>query len=264
MKTRKGILLCGLFALSVTWPAAAGAAEKVTVGLDRHYNHETRGGRPYHYAWEDTRASGYSQFGQLLRGLGAEITSVRNPASKQALAGVDIYIIVDPDTPKETKNPNYIEDEAIEAIVEWVHGGGVLVLLNNNEGETEFEHVNKLAGRFGITFNQDTRFGIHADPQKLQMHSFPDHPFFKGVEKLHMRSICTLTVKPPAKEVYNFQGDSIMALCQHGKGTVFALGDPWIYNEYIKFHDNIPCAKNVFGWLIEKTRQPGYPNGDKP
>ncbi len=174
-------------------------------------------------------------------------------------------MIVDPDTPKETKRPNYIQDKEIEAIVAWVKGGGVLMLLNNNKGDTEFEHMNRLAGRFGITFNEDVRLGVRAKPEKLklQLHSLPDHPFFKGVKKLHMRSICTLSIKPPAEEVYKLDGDTIMAVCRYGKGTVFAVGDPWGYDEYINFADNVPCLKNVFRWLIDRAKHPSK-KGNQP
>ena len=103
-------------------------------------------------------------------------------------------MIVAPNTPEKVKQPNYIERDAVAAIADWVRDGGVLVLLNNGKGYSEFEHMNQLAGRFGIRFNEDIRFGLDADPTKLQMHSFPDHPFFRGVRRLHMRSICTLAV----------------------------------------------------------------------
>ena len=232
----------------------AAEAKKVVVALDRCYNHETRKGKPYHYAWEDTTSAGYSELQKLLQNLGAKTISLNKPASRETLAGVDIYMIVNPNTRDKVPDPMFIEDDAIEAIVAWVKAGGVLVLFNNDKAHAEFEHMNQLASRFGITFNQDVRFGLGADPKKLQMHSFPDHPFFRGVEKLHMRSICTLKVQAPAEVVYRFQGDNIMALCRLGKGTVFALGDPWGYNEYIGFFDNRKCLTNLFRWLIERTR----------
>jgi len=221
----------------------------VVVGLDYYYNHEFRNGKQYHYTWEDVDQTGYSKLGELVRGLGAKTVSIRGPASQKALADVDIYIIVDPDTPRETKEPHYILDQEIEAIVAWVKRGGVLVLLGNNKDQVEFEHFNKLAGRFGVTFNEDTRKNS-MDRKKLLMHSFPDHPLFKNVKGLYIRGMSTLTVRQPAKEIYNFQGDGIMAVCRAGKGSVFALGDPWCYNEYIDREDNRQCVTNLFEWLI--------------
>lgn len=222
---------------------------KAVVGLDYYYNHEIRAGKQFHYTWEDTEQTGYSKLGELLRSLGAKTVSVRESASEKSLRDVDVYIIVDPDTPRETKNPHYIEDKEIDAIVDWVSRGGVLVLLGNNEDQAEFGHFNKLAGRFGITFNEDTRKNS-IDRKKLLMHSFPDHPCFENVEGLYIRGICTLKVEKPAEEIYNFQGDSIMAVCRCGKGMVFAVGDPWCYNEYINHADNRQCVANLFKWLI--------------
>jgi hypothetical protein len=237
-----------------TLEAELDAAGRPVVALDRYYNHETRDGRPYHYAWEDTTPAGYSELEKLIQGLGAKTISIDRPASKESLAKVSLYMIVAPNTPEKVKQPNTIEPDAVEAIADWVRDGGVLVLFNNGKGYAEFEHMNQLAGRFGIRFNEDTRFGLDADPAKLQMHSFPDHPFFQGVKKLHMRSICTLAVEPPARTVYAFQGDNIMAVCAHGKGTVFALGDPWGYNEYIGAFDNRTGLANVFRWLLARAQ----------
>jgi len=257
---RAGRFLCPV----ILWAAAAQAfgAEGPVVGLDRYYHHETRDGKQVHYAWEDTSPGGYSKLAAIIEGLGARTTSITKPASQGTLAGVDVYLIVNPDTPKTVPDPNYIDDAAVEAIDAWVKAGGVLVLLNNDRDHAEFAHMNKLAGRFGIAFNEDVLLGVADDPQKkLQLHAFPDHPFFKGVQKLHMRSISTLRVQPPAQEVYRFQDRTIVAVCRHGKGTVFALGDPWGYNEYADAYDNRAGLTNVFGWLLDQARtaRPGLP-----
>ncbi len=225
------------------------------VALDRHYHRETRDGNPYHYAWEDTLPSGYSELQKVIEALGAKTVSLTEPASAKTLSDVDVYMLVAPGTPDMDPSVKQLDDGAIEAIVAWVKAGGVLVLLNNDKDHAEFEHMNKLAERFGIGFNEDVRFGVGADPTKLQMHSFPEHSLFRGVKKLHMRSICTLSVREPAEVVYRFQGDDIMATCRRGKGTVFALGDPWGYNEYIGFFDNRTGLRNLFGWLLSRVHE---------
>lgn len=250
MPSRHFLLLAVLLAMA---PQSRGDGRPV-VGLDRYYHHEMRNGKPYHYAWEDTEASGYSELQKLIEGLGAVTTSLTQPASKKTLSDLDIYMLVTPGTPEGAPPPNYLDASAIDAIVAWVQAGGVLMLLNNDKDHAEFTHTNRLAQRFGITFNGDVRFGLKADPRKLQMHTFPAHPFFQGVSKLHMRSVSTLTVKPPAEVVYRYEGDAIMAVSSYGKGTVFALGDPWGYNEYIDYFDNRTALKNVFGWLLTRAK----------
>ena len=115
-----------------------------TVGLDYYYNNEWRDGKRYHYVWEDTTLSGYSELGKIIKGLGAQITSLTDAPTKKSLSNIDIYIIVDPDTPAETKKPNYIEREARKVIKDWVSNGGTLVLLANDSLNCEFTHLNLL------------------------------------------------------------------------------------------------------------------------
>lgn len=51
-----------------------------------------------------------------------------------------------------------------------------------------------------------------------------------------------------------------MAVAKYGKGTVFALGDPWIYNEYLdgrklpKDFDNYKAAEDWVKWLIKQAK----------
>jgi unsaturated rhamnogalacturonyl hydrolase len=241
-----------LTACVATGVAQAKTQEKPTVGLDHFYNHELRGEKQWHYTWDDKAPSGYSELGGVVEKLGGRPVAVRQAASADALEGVDVYIIVDPDTNKETKHPNYICPKAAKAIADWVRGGGVLVLMNNNAGNAEFEHMNRLAGQFGIQFNEDSRNngGI---PSKT-MDALPDHPFFEGCDKLHMVGICTLSVEPPAEAAYTHQGDVIMATAKLGDGTVFALGDPWIYNEYMDHQDNRQSITNIFRWLLDRAK----------
>ena len=90
----------GLWLLVITVLAVhARAAERPVVGLDRYYNHATRDAKPCRYAWEDTSDGGYSELARLIQGLGAETVSVDQPASKQSLAGLDVYLVVAPNAP---------------------------------------------------------------------------------------------------------------------------------------------------------------------
>jgi unsaturated rhamnogalacturonyl hydrolase len=56
-------------------------------------------------------------------------------------------------------------------------------------------------------------------------------------------------------------GDTIMAVAKFGKGTVFAVGDPWLYNEYTDGrklppeYDNFKAANDLTQWLIQQTRK---------
>jgi unsaturated rhamnogalacturonyl hydrolase len=44
-----------------------------------------------------------------------------------------------------------------------------------------------------------------------------------------------------------------------GKGLVFAVGDPWLYNEYMDTrrlppgYDNAIAGENLFRWLLDQA-----------
>jgi unsaturated rhamnogalacturonyl hydrolase len=233
-----------------------------TVLLDNFYNSEwrkdTAGARTrYHYVWHDTTNSGYSQLGALLTGAGAVIDTLCQAPTPVSLARGSLYIIVDPDTPQETERPEYISAEAAGAIEAWVRQGGILVLLGNDNGNAEFEHFNALAARFGIRFNEDSRNRVVGKAFEVgTFDRFPDHPVFRGVRRVYIKELSTLSLQPPAEALFSQEGDTILAFARHGKGAVFAAGDPWFYNEYMDGpklppgYDNPKAADNLFRWLL--------------
>ncbi len=235
------------------------------VGLDYYFNDEWKKDKngkevQYHYIWEDTANSGYSKLGKVITNLGAKISEIHTAPTLNDLKKCSVYLIVDPDTPQENPHPNYIDEASIQNIVKYVRNGGVLALFANDKGNCEFEHLNKLAANFGIHFNEDSRndvVGKNFDMGKFD--NLPDHPIFKGVNKIYLKEISTLKFNYPAKAVLTDKGDVIMASSKVGKGFVFAVGDPWLYNEYIDNHklpvgfENEKAAVNLFTWLLKKA-----------
>ncbi len=90
-----------------------------TVGLDNWFNHETnpKTHEVFHYTWDDTANSGFSQLGAIFREKGARLVTVSSAPTKKNLSDVDVYIIVDPDTTSENPHPNYILPGDIQAII---------------------------------------------------------------------------------------------------------------------------------------------------
>jgi unsaturated rhamnogalacturonyl hydrolase len=204
---------------------------------------------PDHYQWDSTRNGGFSEFGKLLRESGAELKTIREPVNAEALKGVDMLIIVDPDTPAETDNPKYIEAQEITAIVNWVSQGGRLVLLGNDKGNAEFAHLNDLSSRFQIEFMETTYPKVQG---KGILIASGAHPIFEKGLQVYMVEVAPLKITGAAEALLADQGTNIMALAHSGKGLVFALGDPWIYNEYIGHKDNRQIATNLFRYLMKK------------
>jgi len=244
----------------------AGKQNKNIVGLDNYFNNEWEKGKDgsehrFHYIWEDSANSGFSKLGEVITNHGAEITELRYAPVITSLDKLSVYIIVDPDTPQENPHPNYIDDTSIKNIVRWVKSGGVLVLFANDKVNCEFKHLNRLAGNFGIHFNEDSRndvTGKNYDMGKFDV--LPNYPIFKDVKKIYMKEICTLKLSGNAKPILTNKGDIIMASSKLGKGFVFAVGDPWLYNEYIDNHklpagfENYKAAGNLFGWLLNMAK----------
>jgi hypothetical protein len=233
------------------------------VGLDNWYNHETnvKTGKPFHYLWTDTLFSGYSRWGEIFTGRGAKITTIGKPDAT-VLGKINIYIIADPDTTTETPSPNYILPEDIASIKKWVEMGGVLAILANDGPNCEFTHLNKLTSQFGMTFNHVTLHPVTGNNFEMGASvNLPDHAIFKGVNKIYIKEVADINLSGNAKAILTENGKILMAENKFGKGYVFAIGDPWIYNEYID-HDRLPesfqnrkAAENLTDLLLSYTKK---------
>jgi unsaturated rhamnogalacturonyl hydrolase len=245
------------------------------IGLDAFYNQE-KNGSGFHYHWDDTANPGMSKFGDVWKSFGTTLAKLDKAPTRAELDKFSIYMIVNPSIPSNAVNgkPNYIQPADADAVEGWVKDGGVLLLFLNDKTNAEHEHTNTLASRFGITFNNDRRNEVPIktdrtpgmfDVSKLA----PDEPLFKDVKQIYMKEISTLTLKPPAKPllvVDNEQHtgkDVIIATASVGKGFVFAVGDPWIYNEYIDVVstpgltlENRKAAVNLVRWILPKASAP--------
>jgi unsaturated rhamnogalacturonyl hydrolase len=85
------------------------------------------------------------------------------------------------------------------------------------------------------------------------------HEIFKTARQLYLKGICTIALQKNASAVLEDKGDIIMANAKYGKGTVFAIVDPWIYNEYIvndrlspDFQNGI-AAGEFSDWLLKQV-----------
>jgi unsaturated rhamnogalacturonyl hydrolase len=242
------------------------SAQKKVV-LDNYYNCETNAktNQPFHYLWDDKAFSGFSELGEIFTQQGAVLASLKENPTCKNLKGVDIYIIVDPDHEKDAKAPNFMDKKAAAAIASWVKAGGVLLLLTNDSSNCELAKFNLLPSKFGITFNIDFNHpelrGADKKVRNFQScasENLPNHSVFEGVNKIFIKEIASLNCKKPAKPILVENGKTYMAESTYGKGYVFAVGDPWLYNEYIDhallpadFH-NKQAAENLVKLLMGK------------
>lgn len=244
------------------------AGEGKVVGLDYFFNNEWRMKKDstlerWHYVWEDTTNSGFSQLGSIIDRLGANLDTVQSAPSDSLLNLLSVYIIVDPDTPKETKNPQYMSADAVKTIASWVERGGVLVLMENDKGNAEFEHFNTLAERFGMHFNEVSFHKVIGTAYETGKNDqLPAHPIFKDVKQIFMKEVCSLNIEKPAEPILTEKELVLMASARVGKGLVFAVCDPWLYNEYMDTrrlpveYENSKAGKNLFEWLLQNAAAP--------
>ena len=237
-----------------------------TVGLDYHFNKEVKKRpdgteEPFHYTWEDKLHSGFWLWGNTFRELGAQTISIPAAPTQANLKDIDIYIIVDPDTKKETPSPNFIQKQNIAAIESWVKAGGVLVLMANDTANCEITHFNELARTFGIQFSNKNRNmvqGTQFEQGKLMIPA-ASKAIFKTANKIYIKELSPLILSSPAKSALTDQGDVILGISKYGKGTVFAVGDPWLYNEYVDGRridtsfENFEAGKDLAEWLLKQV-----------
>jgi len=238
-----------------------------TVLLDDFFNHEVKkdkSGRDtvWHYKWNEMSDSGFYTWVKIFESYAAQTATLSAAPTAANLKDADIYIIVDPDTDKESPSPNYIQPEHTIAIAGWVKNGGVLVLMGNDAGNAELDHFSGLSGAFGIKFNNDSKFRVLNNDFKMgAVVPGPADPILRTAKKIYVKEISTLSVKPPARAVLTANGDTIIAISKYGKGTVFVIGDPWLYNEYVDGrklpaeYENFIAAQDLTKWLIGQIRK---------
>lgn len=242
-----------------------GMGKKVV--LDEYFNNEYKKditGRQirFHYTWDDCANSGFSMLGNIFEQYGARLSRLETAPTAENLKGADIYIISDPDTEKETTSPNYVNKKDAAAVYDWVKAGGVLLLMSNDSGNAEFTHFNLLSEKFGIHFNENSR--NHVTGNQFEMGAFSltgQDDIFKTTKKIYIKELSTLRLNGPAKPHFKEGGDVIMAVAKVGRGTVFAVGDPWFYNEYLDgrklppVYENYHAATDLVKWLLQQSKK---------
>ena len=240
-------------------------AKGKTALLDSYFNNERQINKitgknvSFHYKWDEMDNNGFSIFGHIFNNYGFKTKTLYQAPNAANLKGASVYIIVDPDIPKENTDAKYIEEQHIKAIKSWVYNGGVLLVLNNDTGNAEFKHLNNLMVRFGMQFNLDSRNHVqtpHFETGAITIKA--GNKVFRSAKKVYIKELSTLKATGPASAALTDNDGIIVATAKYGKGAVFAVGDPWFYNEYTDGRklppdfDNYKAANDVVQWI---TRQ---------
>jgi unsaturated rhamnogalacturonyl hydrolase len=237
-----------------------------TLLFDGWFNSQTRkdaSGQlvPYHYKEHDKSNQGYSFFAHIWHTYGVTTSTLTVAPTLKNLAHANIYVVVPPDVPLWNPKPNYIQAGDAAQVAQWVRQGGVLLIIANDPLNTDLPGLDRLAKPFGIQFQNVTRFHqTDTDPHSLGKMDVPVGPIFHSAHKFFMKDTTDLSLSGDAKSALTYNNIVVMASAKYGKGTVFAVVDPWIYNEYtdgrkphMEGFDNYAGGWELVRWLIEQV-----------
>jgi unsaturated rhamnogalacturonyl hydrolase len=90
-----------------------------------------------------------------------------------------------------------------------------------------------------------------AYPKKLNGVLKEDH-------KIYVKEVSALNVTAPATSIAFAANKTVAAISPFGKGQVIAVGDPWLYNEYVDGRklpfsfQNFEAMQQVVQWSLRK------------
>ncbi len=235
-----------------------------TVLLDAWYNSQTRKDAAgnavlFHYKWDDYSDSGFSLLGHIFRGYGVQTKTLSTAPTVNALGSAQFYIIASPDNPSKTPEPHYMNARDAEQIAAWVKQGGVLILMENDPDNADILHFDTLADKFGLHFNNALTHHVIGDQIEMGRIELtqPNAPFTHP-HVLYMKDTSSIALSAGATPLLQWKGDTLMAVAHYGKGTVVAVADPWLYNEYTDGrklppeYDNFAAGREFVGWILQQ------------
>ena len=235
-----------------------------TVLVDRYFNSEKRKDATgkdvyWHYVWEERSHPGFYTLGNIFERHGAKLSSLDVAPTATNLKNSSVYIIVDPDHKKDNPTPNFVSDNDVKAISEWVKAGGSLLLMANDSANCDLKNFNKLATVFGVTYTDKSINMVKTDTyEQGVVYPGNGNPVFKTTKKMFLKELSVLNIKAPATANTTKDGDVIIATAPYGKGKVLIVGDPWLYNEYVDGrklpaeYENYKAAEDLVKWLLKK------------
>ena len=261
----KGVGAFLLAASEMETAANAKLGRGLTVLVDGWFNSQQRadafGQQVYfHYKWNTWDQPGYSLLGHIFRSFGAETSELDAEPTFPALRGAQVYLIVSPDNAAKNPHPHYATAEDATQIANWVRSGGVLMVMENDTSYADLDHFNTVSEKFGIHFNSVLRkhvIGTDWEQGKIVING--KGPIFGHPHTLFVKDVCTISVTGPAHAVLT-EGDNVfMASAHYGKGTVYAMVDPWLYNEYTDgrklpaAYDNFAAGNELVRWVLQQA-----------
>ena len=246
------------------YTASMGRGQKVLV--DAWFNSQKRKNaagetESFHYKWSDYSYDGFSTFGHIWRSYGVATDTLYSAPTLANLSHAQYYIIVSPDIPAKNPHPNYMTEADARQVAAWVKRGGVLIMMENDPANADITHIDLLADIFGLHFNNVLAHHVIGDDHAMgRMDVLAGGPIFHHPHVIFMKDTCSLALSKGARPLLRDKDNALlMAYAKYGKGTVFAVTDPWLYNEYTDGrklwpdYDNFGAGMELVRWLIQRT-----------
>ena len=213
----------------------------------------------FHYKWNTWDEPGYSLFGHIFRSFGADTRELDAEPTFANLRNSQIYLIVSPDNANKNPLAHFANAEDAAQIASWVKSGGVLMIMENDTSFADLDHFNVISEKFGIHFNSVLHkhvIGTDWDQGKIDIDG--SGPIFHHSHTIFVKDVCTISVSGPAHAALAEGDDIFMATAKYGRGSVYAMVDPWLYNEYTDGRklpatfDNFAAGNELVRWVLEQ------------
>lgn len=244
------------------------------VMLDSYFNNEKKKDitgieKSWHYKWNEKNNGGYSMFGSVFNKFGATTKTLYEAPTAKNLKDVDVYIIVDADNLADNPTPNYMSDKYGFAIRDWIMKGGTFLLFHNDKGNCDFDSMYNLVSHIGFLLNEESRNKVEG--KNFEMGAFVidslQHTLITS-KKIYAKEVCTLIMdwvesNNTIVSGLAFEKNKRWLTLEYslGKGKVFAVGDPWLYNEYVDGrklpaeYENFKAANDLVKWALSVSRK---------
>ena len=261
----KGVGAFLLASTEMEYAPEATLARGDTVVVDGWFNSQQRTdafGRQveFHYKWDTWDEPGYSLFGHLFREFGAATSELDAEPTLAGLKSAQVYVIASPDNALKNPHPHFANARDAAQLAAWVKAGGVLVIMENDTSFADLDHFNMIGDKFGIHFNSVLRkhvIGTNWEQGKIPIDG--KGPIFHHPHTIYVKDVCTITPAKPTRALLQEGGDIFIATAKYGRGTVVAMTDPWLYNEYTDgrklpaMYDNYAAGKEFVRWILDQA-----------
>jgi uncharacterized protein DUF6421/uncharacterized protein DUF4350 len=204
--------------------------------------------------------SSYARAADALRARDFTVAAyAEGPLTREALAGADVLVLAHPSEPKwERVVPSgtpVLNGDELDAIEAFVHAGGGLVILAEEEQDKYGNNLAELAARFGITIESTlvSDYERHDSAPSWVIADIADGNLLARVHDACFYRATTLAgegqVLARASQTSSAPGAPLAMAAEHGAGRVVVLADSDLFgDDCLGAHDHEALWLNLLYW----------------